>query len=163
MTNIDDFLESLDKYEISFLYKYKYDEYMKDTQTKIKATLQKFQLTDYQREKLIKEKIEEPFEAEFHQQCVRCKSKKMYAFQVEISPGRYSATMYDAEAYSGKMKTTKITRCAICGFNPAEGLPKSVKINSPGIKYDRRKKRNMVIIIAVVFLLYILLMLLIKE
>jgi len=155
MNKVDIFLESLDKYEIAFLYKYKYKEYLKGTQNKIDKIIEEFNLTEQSINGLVEEREKEPYNNELRKQCIRCKSKKLFFFQDEISQGGGGGTaaIFDIEGYGNEIMKEEKFECAVCGFKPAKDkLPSNIKINSPDVSNGNR----VIIILGIAILIIIL-------
>lgn len=116
MSKIADFLSNLNDIELSFLYKYKFNTYLAESQRLIEKELAKRSLDDIKVADYIKG-------VEFNSSntgCPRCNSRNIVSQDVQF---------YNTNRYSGldnKMRYTSIKDCAICGFNLYDGNEKPI-------------------------------------
>lgn len=116
MSRIADFLSSLNDVELSFLYKYKFQTYLEESQRLIekelvKRGLDKLKIADY-----IKQFEFNPS----NNGCPRCNSVNTVSQNVQF---------YNTNKYSGMdntMRYTSVTDCVVCGFNLFDGNEKPI-------------------------------------
>lgn len=119
MSRTDEFISSLEDFELAFLKKYKLKTYLKPTQDKVLQEIEKRRLFDRELEKLIHQKEHNPGNTG----CPRCNSNKIRTERIELTNGSAGGggakiALVGAAMGSGHDLTSKGTRvtCLVCGF-----------------------------------------------
>jgi hypothetical protein len=112
----EEFINLLDKYELAFLYKYKIDTYMSDTQDYIKEIMTKKGVFEEIVDDLIEEKAQKAKELNLGG-CQRCHSDKFFYFETIHDNMSREVAMWDDNRYSTEMPTDINQECAVCGYN----------------------------------------------
>lgn len=116
MSRRDEFINSLYAYELAFLYKYKFDTYMKDTQEFIRGVMLSNGINENAVDTLIEESNESAQEHNLGG-CPRCHSNKFFYFDTDYDNMSRSVAMWDNERFSGKMIKETNQECAVCGYS----------------------------------------------
>ena len=142
MSRTDQFISSLEDFELSFLKKYKLNAYLKPTQQKILDEIKRRNLTAEKQEQLIKERENN----EENTGCPRCDSQKIRTDQIDLEKGSgaggYKIAYLGAAQASGHDLTAKGKRliCEICGFILKDDNKQDSAIKSFFIKLIRKFK-----------------------
>ena len=119
MSRTDEFIASLEDFELAFLKKYKLKTYLKPTQEKVLREIERRRLLNRELEKLILKTENNPKNTG----CPRCNSNKIFTEQIELTNGASGGggakiAFVGAAAANGhslSSKGTKVT-CQVCGF-----------------------------------------------
>ncbi len=144
----EEFISSLNKYELAFLYKYKVDTYMFDTQEYIKDAMSSKGISKEHVDDLIDEITEKAKENNLGG-CPRCHSDKFFYLETVYDNTSQSAAKWDDNGFSSEMPTETTQECAVCGYKE--------KVNTPGGGKNRTIK-NVLIVLAVMYALARLIM-----
>lgn len=118
MPYAEDFLSSLEDYELAFLRKYKLKSYLKPTQEKIREEIRKRRLLDRELDRMVESREHNPNNTG----CPRCDSKKMRRDQIDIAKGAGGSgskiAFAAAAASTGYDLTSKGEKviCQVCGY-----------------------------------------------
>ncbi len=105
-----------ENFEIAFLYKYRYDEFLKNTKSEINKEIERRHLTKEKIENLIKKKLTSNNESDKNKKiCPRCKSYKLVLFEKEKD--YYGATIFDFVDQDKDPPKEKFLKCIVCGFD----------------------------------------------
>lgn len=115
MSKLTSFVESLEDFELSFLYYYRLEEYMHRSQEIIKKEIKKRKISNELMKKLIREKINVPFDPNNTSiQCSYCKSFHYHTKTSQHTEDRL-ANIYDALGAGRPVKYITSKTCSICG------------------------------------------------
>lgn len=109
-------LDTYEDFELAFLYQYRLDTYMNDTQTSVKDYIKnKRGLTDEKIRELIDEIARLPVNPD-GDRCPRCKSSKIKSDREELTNTSYNWDPAAIDGVFGKATYTQKKICSVCGF-----------------------------------------------
>ena len=119
MSRTDEFISSLEDFELAFLKKYKLKTYLKPTQEKVQREIERRRLFNRELDNLIEQRENNPKNTG----CPRCDSNKIVTEKIEITNGSAGGggakiAYVGAAAASGHDLTSKGVRvvCHVCGY-----------------------------------------------
>ncbi len=152
MSKTEIFLKSLDKYEISFLYKYKYDEYLQETQRKIILIIKEFELNEEIINSLVNERLRQNHLEVENISCKRCKSQKLFYYQEEVINENTQMVLLDKENYSGNMPKQLVYECGVCGLKSDN---KIIKTNNYIKDISDKTIRWIIIVVIIIISIFV--------
>lgn len=140
MSKRDEFIKSLNKYELAYLFAYKFDEYMEGTQKTIKGAMTSAGISEGDVVGLIEESKAVTID-DGKQRCRRCNSDKFFFFETDVTNRSSLEIKLDDKSFSNEMLKDVNQECSVCGFKENLGVSKDNK--------DYHKTKRIMIWVAV--------------